>query len=116
MAASGGSRENPRAARCFYKPHFEDQSGLASILGDSAELAPSKPTKLGFDGFLGSLSAVSAKIRGFGFQSMPDLGGFLQSNNSERFCFGPATTSLKSSTRTPRPSKSRFPHVEGARL
>src|SRR5579863_3282251 len=40
------------------------------ILGTSPKMAPSKPTKLGFDGFAGSLSTASAKTCAFGFQSI----------------------------------------------
>jgi len=38
-----------------------------------AEVAPTKPTELGFDGFVGSLWAESSKIRAFGFQSIHRL-------------------------------------------
>jgi hypothetical protein len=43
-------------------------SGTASISGDSAEVAPSETTETGFDVFVGSLPAVSGKIRAFTHQ------------------------------------------------
>src|ERR1035441_2860225 len=44
-------------------------SGPASILGDSLGVAPTKPTKPGFDGFVGATPGEYEKIRAFGFQS-----------------------------------------------
>ncbi len=39
-------------------------------MDDSAEVAPSKPTEPGFDGFVGWLPAESTVVRTFGCQSI----------------------------------------------
>jgi hypothetical protein len=39
------------------------RAGLERILGNFPRWAPTKPTELGFDGFVGSSLAQSAKIR-----------------------------------------------------